>query len=68
MAKQELCVVTAREEYGSGLFALTLHAPGLAALAQPVSLSISPAAKAVFSAVQSRSAMCRARNLKSFSK
>lgn len=35
MAKQELCVVTAREEYGSGLFALTLHAPGLAALAQP---------------------------------
>lgn len=35
MAKQELCVVTAREEYGSGLFALTLHAPCLAALAQP---------------------------------
>lgn len=35
MAKQEICTVTAREEYGGGLFALTLHAPVIAALAQP---------------------------------
>ena len=35
MAKQEICMVTAHEECGSGLFSLTLHAPGIAALAQP---------------------------------
>ena len=35
MAKQELCVVTAHEACGSGLFALTLCAPEIAALAQP---------------------------------
>lgn len=35
MAMQEYCRVTAREQVGAGLFALTLHAPGLCAQAQP---------------------------------
>ena len=32
--KQEICTVTDRQDYGSGLFALTLHAPQIAAEAK----------------------------------
>ena len=35
MAKQETCRVAAHEKYGEGLYALTLCAPAIAALAQP---------------------------------
>lgn len=35
MAQQEIGLILRREEYGSGLFALTLRAPDIASLAQP---------------------------------